>query len=57
MAATGRPSAYRTRRFRAYRYPQPRVVSEEYYENCRDCCCHKLGDLRPHSPAQCRDVA
>lgn len=55
MAATMHRSVRRIRR--PLYVPNARVASDEQYENARDCCCHKLGRMRPHLPSQCRDIA
>lgn len=59
MATHGSSIAtHRPRRLTQSHYPRRvRVLTDEEYDNYRDCCCHKLGRLRPHSPAQCRDIA
>lgn len=55
--ATGRSTFRRTGRIqRPYLLTTSATLSDDYYDNCRDCSCHKLGRLRPHSPARCRDL-
>lgn len=43
------------------RRPRPtwsrvRAVTQQEYNDLRDCCCHKLGRARPHPAFACRDV-
>ncbi len=37
-------------------FSRVRAVSEQEYEQIRDCCCHKLGRARPHPAFACRDL-
>lgn len=57
MATAGRQTPHR-RPHRPYhlRTHRVRTLSQQDYENRRDCCCHKLGRLRPHLAVECRDI-
>lgn len=53
MSTTGKPvRIHRTRRTR----PRVRPVTQQEYDDLRDCCCHKLGKTRPHLAIACRDL-
>lgn len=48
---------HRTRRAYHWKVTRVRPLSQQDYDELRDCCCHKLGRHRPHLAAECRDVA
>ncbi len=57
MATTGRQTAYqRTQRAYHFKMTRNRPLTQQDYEDRRDCCCHKLGRLRPHLAIECREV-
>jgi hypothetical protein len=33
-----------------------RPVTQQEYDDLRDCCCHKLGVRRPHLAIACRNL-
>jgi hypothetical protein len=55
MTTTSASASFRHahRPHRTHRRVRP--VTEQEYEDLRDCCCHKLGVRRPHLAIACRN--